>query len=781
MSAEESGQYLNVGSRLIRRDAAERLTGHTAYTEDIRLPGMLYGVLVQSPVAAGRLRRIDVDRAAALDGVVKVLTAEDVTDRRYGNYVKDQPIFARDRVRFVGEPVALVAATSLAVARRAAGLVEVDIEATTPVVDLREALTSTEVLVHDRDTNVIEDVHISRGDVDAVFHTAHAVVHTEIESHRAHQAYLEPRAVTAAPAPGGFSLIMSTQQPFGVRAQLAELFDLPTGAIEVRVPAIGGGFGGKLHLLFAPQAAAMTLATGRPVQIVCSRAEDMATGNPRENSIVRMSSAVDESGRILARRCDVVLDAGAYAMDTPVLTSMAAFYATGPYRIDTLDIRGRAVYTNTCPTGSFRGPSGPQMVYAAEAQIEDIAQQLGLDPAEVRRRNFIGEGDRGPTGELITLRGTTEECMRVVESRLQRWRQADVAPGDHRRRGYGLACAWWSTLGTPSAATVELHEDGTATLSSGGTEIGTGAISTALPSMVAEELGLRPDRVILKSGGTRDSPYDSGSRGSRTMFATGNATVLAARAVAEQIRNEASRLLEVDPADLVLREGRVEVKGAPETGMTIAEVSASAHLHSGPVVATGRYRAELAPVEGSDLQGARFLRLGEPTFHCHGVEIALDEETGRVDVLNFVAVHDVGRVVNPVGARGQVEGGVVQGIGYALTENLRTNDAGVIVNGNLHDYRLPTIADVPPNIETVFIETNHSHTGPFGAKGLGEPPVILPAAAIGSALRDLLGVQPYHLPLDADRVVLTMAERGSRPAPGSPPSTARPPKPEVGG
>lgn len=781
MSAEESDQYLNVGTRLIRRDAAERLTGHTAYTEDIRLPGMLYGVLVQSPVAAGRLRRIDVDRAAALDGVVKVLTAEDVTDRRYGNYVKDQPIFARDRVRFVGEPVALVAATSLAVARRAAGLVEVDIEATTPVVDLREALTSTEVLVHDRDTNVIEDVHISRGDVDAVFHTAHAVVHTEIESHRAHQAYLEPRAVTAAPAPGGFSLIMSTQQPFGVRAQLAELFDLPTGAIEVRVPAIGGGFGGKLHLLFAPQAAAMTLATGRPVQIVCSRAEDMATGNPRENSIVRMSSAVDESGRILARRCDVVLDAGAYAMDTPVLTSMAAFYATGPYRIDTLDIRGRAVYTNTCPTGSFRGPSGPQMVYAAEAQIEDIAQQLGLDPAEVRRRNFIGEGDRGPTGELITLRGTTEECMRVVESRLQRWRQADVAPGDHRRRGYGLACAWWSTLGTPSAATVELHEDGTATLSSGGTEIGTGAISTALPSMVAEELGLRPDRVILKSGGTREAPYDSGSRGSRTMFATGNATVLAARAVAEQIRNEASRLLEVDPADLVLREGRVEVKGAPETGMTIAEVSASAHLHSGPVVATGRYRAELAPVEGSDLQGARFLRLGEPTFHCHGVEIALDEETGRVDVLNFVAVHDVGRVVNPVGARGQVEGGVVQGIGYALTENLRTNDAGVIVNGNLHDYRLPTIADVPPNIETVFIETNHSHTGPFGAKGLGEPPVILPAAAIGSALRDLLGVQPYHLPLDADRVVLTMAERGSRPAPGSPPSTARPPKPEVGG
>lgn len=763
MSAEESGRYRNVGTQLTRRDAYERLTGRALYTEDVRLPGMLYGVVVPSPVAAGRLRVINIEKAMELDGVVKVLTADDVTDRCYGNYVKDQPIFARDHVRFVGEPVAMVAATSLAVARRAARMVDVDIELTTPVISVRDALTASSALVHGGDTNVLEDVRIARGDADEIFSSAHAVVRTEIKSHRVHQAYLEPRAVTAAPAHGGFSLIMSTQQPFGVRAQLAELFDIPTGNIEVQVPAVGGGFGGKLHLLFAPQVVAMTLATGRPVQLVCSRAEDMVTGNPRENSIVTMESAVDESGRILARRCDVVLDAGAYAMDTPILTSMAAFYSTGPYRIDALDIRGRAVYTNTCPTGSFRGPSGPQMVYATEAQIEDIAERLGMDPAEVRRRNFIGEGDRGPTGELITLQGTTDECMRVVEDRLAEWRQAAGASRDPRRRGYGLACAWWSTLGTPSAATVEVHEDGTATLSSGGTEIGTGAISTALPTMVAEELGLPPDRVILKSGSTRDAPYDSGSRGSRTMFATGNATVLAARAAAKQIKDEASRLLEVDPADLVLRNGRVEVQGTPGSGMSLAQVAASAHLHSGPVVATGRYRAELAPVEGADLQGARFLRLGEPTFHCHGVELALDEETGRIDVLNYIAVHDVGRVVNPVGARGQVEGGVVQGIGYALTEHLKTNDSGVILNGNFHDYRLPTIADVPCNIETVFIETNHSKGGPFGAKGLGEPPVILPAAAVGSAVRDLIGAQPYELPLDADRIIATISDREARP------------------
>ena len=761
MTAAQAGRYQNVGTRLVRRDAQDRLTGKTKFTEDIPIPGMLHCVLVQSPVAAGEILSIDHQAASVMEGVVKVITAEDVTDRRYGNYVKDQPIFASTHVRFVGEPVAMVAASTRAIARRAARAVVVDIKPTASVVDPREALTADATLVHDPEVNVLEDVRITRGDVDAIFETAYAVVDTEIESHRAHQAYLEPRAVTAIPTQGGgLKLLMSTQQPFGVRAQLAELFDIPTGSIEVEVPAVGGGFGGKLHLLFAPQTAAMALITGRAVQLVCARSDDMATGNPRENSIVRISSAVDADGRILARRCDVVLDAGAYAMDTPILTSMATFYATGPYRIDALALRGRAVYTNTCPTGSFRGPSGPQMVFAVETHIADIAERLGLDPADVRRRNFIAQGDRGPTGELISVRGTTEECMDIVQERLAEWRVESVDPLDQRTRGYGLACAWWSTLGTPSAATVELHEDGTATLASGGTEIGTGAISTALPAIVADELGLPVSRVMLKSDSTRTSPYDSGSRGSRTMFANGNATLMAAQAVAEQIKREASRLLEVDPSDLVLREGQVRVIGAPETALTLASVAASAHANSGPVVATGRYRADLAPVEGTELHGARFLRLGEPTFHCHGVEIAIDELTGRVDVLRYIAVHDVGTILNPAGARSQVEGGVVQGIGYALTEVLKTNDAGVIVNNNFHDYRIPTIADAPLSIETVFLETNPAESGPLGAKGLGEPPVILPPAAIGSAMRDALGVQPTSLLMDADWVVAAQAEDG---------------------
>jgi CO/xanthine dehydrogenase Mo-binding subunit len=747
-----------IGSRMIRRDARVRATGAARYTEDYTVPDMLYAVLVGSPIASGRIVHVDIKAAQQSADVVRVLTAADVPDRRYGNYRRDQPILAKDVVRFVGEPVAMVAATNLAAAHRAARKIQAHVEPVSPVLDLAEAAQATSTTVHDADTNTIERVIIRRGDVETVFREARLVVTTRIETQRAHQAALEPRAVLVEPKDAGLSVVMSTQQPFGVRGALAELFAIPVGCVEVRVPAIGGGFGGKLHLGFAPQAAAMALATGRPVRLVCTRSEEMETGSPRENAIIELSSAVAEDGKIRGRRCDILLDAGAYALDTPILASMAAFYATGPYEIEALHLTSRAIYTNTCPTGSFRGPTGPQMVYAVEAHLDEIAATLGIDRVAVRRRNFIKCGQRGPTGELIIGEPGAEKCLDVVLQRLEAFRaDGRVTAPDSRRRGYGFACAWWSTLGTASAATVQVHEDGTATVSSGGTEIGTGAISTGVPAIVAETLGLTLEDVILVSGSTRDAPFDSGSRGSRTQYAAGNAALLAALEVARQLKEEAAQLLEVAPADLVLRAGQLQVIGSPSTALPIAQVVGSALARTGPIVGGGRYRAALVPLTGSELEGARFSRLGEPTFHCHGVEIALDEETGQIEVLRYVAAHDVGRILNPVGARGQVEGGVVQGIGYALFENLQTDSTGRIRNADFVDYRLPTIADIPQSIETIFIETNEAAQGPFGAKGLGEPPVILAAAAIGSAVRDILGRQPMRLPLDAASIAAFMS------------------------
>jgi CO/xanthine dehydrogenase Mo-binding subunit len=580
-----------------------------------------------------------------------------------------------------------------------------------------------------------------------------------------HQGYLEPRAVTAMPKGDGLSLIMSTQQPFGVRMVLSELFDLPIGKIEIQVPAVGGGFGGKLHVGYAPHASAMALATGRPVQLICERGEDMRNGSPRENSIVEMSSAVDSNGRLLARKCSILLDSGAYALDVQALNSMAAFFATGPYYIENLDLSSRAIYTNTCPTGSFRGPTGPQLVYAVEAHLDEIAKAMDLDPAEIRRRNFIQKGQRGPGGELMSD-VTVEQCMDRVLERLQAFRSENPPAEDNRRRGYGFACAWWSSLGTPSSAVVQVHDDGSATVSSGGTEIGTSVISTTLPAIVAEVLGIDPERVALNNGSTRDAPFESGSRGSRTLFSTGNATLRALEEVVGQIKGEASEMLGVPAESLVLRDGRVEGEGKSNASLPLADVVSSARLRSGPVVASARYREPLSAVEGSQLDNARVARLGEATFHCHGVEIALDDETGRIEVLRYVAVHDVGRILNPLAARGQVEGGVVQGIGYALYENLEVDANGTVRNDNFHDYRMPTIADAPESIETIFIETNLSATGPFGAKGIGEPPVIIPAAAIGSALRDILGRQPMRLPFDpgyiADFVVASSSQAASQ-------------------
>lgn len=748
-----------LGTKYHRRDAHERITGAIKYTEDFFLPDMAYAALVRSPVAAGSIRRIDLGAAKAVEGVVSILTAADVPARRYGNIHKDQPILAGASVCYVGEPIAIVTAATLAAARHAASLVKVDIEPAPFVTDPSVALDGAAPAVHDGIGNVLDTAIIRRGDVAGEFARAHKIVRTRIETHRAYQGYLEPRGVIAAPTAHGLSLIMSTQQPFGVRSALADLFDIPMSRIEIMVPAVGGGFGGKLHLGFAPHAMAAAIATQRPVQLICERGEDMRTANPRENSVVELVSAVDREGRLLARKSEVIMDSGAYALDIQFLNSMAAFYSTGPYYIENLELTSRAVYTNTPPTGSFRGPTGPQCVYAVEKHMDDIAEALGLDRFEVRRRNFISKGQRGPAGELMTSNVTIGECMDKVRAKLDEFRSNPVPGTEHRTRGYGLACAWWNTLGTPSSATVEVHEDGSATISSGGTEIGTSVISTTLPMLVSEMLGIAPEKVVLNNGSTRDAPFDSGSRGSRTLYSNGNATISALRQVSRQIKEEAAEILGVPAERLVLREGRVESIDNPNAFLSLAQVASSAKLRSGPVVASARYKEQYADVEGSELENVRFVRLGDPSFSCHGVEIALDEDTGRIEVLRYVAVQDIGRVLNPVAAVGQVEGGVVQGIGYSITENLELDAGGRVRNDNFHDYRIPTIADAPHAIETIFIEDNPATKGPFGAKGLGEPPTILPAAAIGSALRDLVGAQPSRLPFDAHSIAAFLKDR----------------------
>jgi CO/xanthine dehydrogenase Mo-binding subunit len=741
-----------IGGELSRADAAVKATGAARYTADLRPPGLLHAVAVRSPLASGRLIRVGTEAAARAAGVARALTAADLPDRRWGTVVHDQPVLARDVVRFAGEAVALVVAETREAAVRAAALVEVELEPLPAAVRLEDALAEGAPEVHAGRPNALPASSIRRGDVDAALAAAAHTVTTRIVSHRVHQGYIEPRAALAEPTgDGGLVVTMTSQAPFVVRQGLAELLGLPMSKVVVKVPHLGGGFGGKLHLGLAPLAAVACLATGRPVQAVSSRAEEMHAANPRENAVVELTSGVDADGRIVARRARVHLDAGAYAFDTPTIASIAAMLGTGPYDVEAVDLAAAAVYTHTCPTGSFRGPSGPQMVYASEAHVEAVAAAVGLPALELRRRNILRSGARGPSGEPLPDVGM-EDCLEAVAARVERWRAEGGAAAPGRRRGYGLACAWWLTSPSPSGATITMNEDGTAIVATGGTEIGTGAVSTGLAAVAADALGIPVEAVTIVSGSTADGPHDGGSKGSRTLYGTGNAVLQAAHDVVEQLKDEVAEQLEAAPGDLELADGRIGVRGSAAASVPVAEAVRGALNRTGPVVGSGRFKGPAIALRGSQLERLPFSAFNEPTFHCHGVELELDEETGTIEVLRYVAAHDVGRVVNPAGARGQVEGGVVQGLGYALSEVMAVDDAGLVRNANLVDYRLPTIADAPREIETVFVEDHPGPTGPYGAKGVGEAPVILPAAAVGAAVRDAVGAQPLELPLDPIRI-----------------------------
>lgn len=739
-------------SSMTRPDGQSKARGTARYTQDITRPGMLHGALVRSPHAAARMLSIDKTAALAMPGVAAVLIAEDLLDRCYGIITPDEPILARDAVRYVGEPVALVAAETHRAALAAADLVQVEWTSVPAAVTLEQALETGAPLVHGGDSNVASEGTIARGDVEAAFAAASVVIKTRIESQRAHQAFIEPRVSLAEVGDDGrLQVTTSSQSPYEVRKGLSDLFDLPISQIGVRVPTIGGGFGGKLHLGMAPYAAALCLATGRPVQVLCSREEEMQSPAPRENSVVEIESAVDREGRILGRRAVIHLDSGAYAYDTPAVNGIAALQACGPYDIPAVQARAATFYTNTPPTGSFRAPSGPQMAFANEAHIEEIAAQLGLDPIEVRRRNVVSDGSLGPSGQLLAHPGMST-CLERAAEVVEGWRAASTARTPGAIHGIGLACAWWGTYPGGSAATVTMTEDGGAIVQTGATEIGTGAVSTGLVALVADRLGLRFEDIRLDCANTDNAPWDFGSQGSRTLHSAGGAVLRAADRVREILAQHVAEELEAAPEDLVFADGRIEVAGAPGSGMTMAEAVATAFAVTGPVAATGCFQAQPPPAQPGCVQNLIGESFNEPTYHAHAAEVEIHPATGHLRVLRYLAVHDIGPALHPQGVRGQIEGGVVQGLGYALFEEMQIDTAGRTRNASFVDYRLPTFADIPEELEIVIVSDHPGSWGPEGVKGIGEAPVILPASAVGAAVRDALGALPLSLPMTADRI-----------------------------
>lgn len=749
-----------VGQRTRRLDADGKVTGRARYASDYRPAGMLYGKIVRGDRPAARIVSIDTSAAEELPGVWAILSGEG-SWRPFGEVVKDQLIFAVERVRSAGEPIAAIAAETPEIAELAAQLVEVEYEDLPSVFDPLEALEPGAPLVHDdvtrlpgppdliREGNICAKVTLERGNAGAALASAFQVVEGTYSSHSVHQSPMETRAAVAELDGNGRLVVhSSTQHPFGVRAQIVEALGIGHGDVRVVAETVGGGFGSKLEAAVEVYAALLTRETGKPVRMVNTREEDFISGAPRHPMIVELQSAVDREGRIVARKGRIIMDSGAYASGSPLLVAAAALLASGPYDIEHLEIEALAVYTHNPPFGAYRGPTGPQMVFAVESHTDEIARELSIDPLSLRLLNVFKEGSLGPSGQVLSNVGMVDALTRAAEAIGYAERSQPVEP--NHRRGKGLACAWWLTTAGSSGCTVQMNEDGTAMVHTGATEIGTGSVMAGVAQVVAEELGIPIEQVKLKWGDTDGTPMDAGAQGSRTMYNMGNAAMNAAQDAKKQLMEKAADMLEASEADLEVVEGRVSVRGVPDRSITYSEIMAWQMWATTPVIGHGTFLTGFPDSDAATtMNGALLPAFNAPSYHCHAAEVDVDLETGIVRVLDYVAVQDVGFAINPTYVEGQMQGGAVQGIGWSLTEELHIED-GIIQNPNFALYKLPTTLEVPP-IRTEILEFA-SADGPYGAKGAGEPPVIVPPGAIANAIADAIGVQLHQAPFTPERV-----------------------------
>ena len=759
-----------VGASIARRDGPAKVRGEVIYAYDYEEAGTIHGALKRSPVAAGKIVRLDISKAAAMPGVRAVLTAADVPHTLAGWSIRDTPLFARDVVRYIGEPVAAVAADTLSQARAAVVAVELEIEEYAPLVDMRDAIALGARPIHPdwqsyvpaagpdfpRGGNIACECASSLDvDVEPVFADAHLVVEDEFVSQRQYQAYLEPKAAVGIYRDGRYIVHTGHQFPFNLRARMAQFFDVLPSTVRVIGHPIGGGFGGKLDYSVEPFAAALSKAAGgRPVRLANNRVEDLITANSREDTIVKIRSALDADGNILARDVEAYLDNGAYTGEMAYLAPFPFHTGAINYRVGAFRAVGRLVFTNTPPTGAMRGVSGVPMYAALENHMDHIARELGVDRRAYRLRHLFEEGDSLPNGQVLDDAGIFREAFDTLET-IAPWQQ--VTKKTEPLEGVGIAAAVWLVNPLPGAATVKIEEDGTASVITGATENGSGSLATGLPQIVSEVLTIPPEYVRISDPDTDLTGWDGGSQGGRTTQVAGNAARLAAEEVRTKLIETAAQLLQAEPDTLGLADGAVRVAAKPDVRMSLAEVATAALFGGGPIQGTGRSLIPPVPYNPSCASGLLFPFFASPSYHVHLAKVAIDPVTGNVSVLRYVVCQEIGRAINPKSVEGQIQGAVAQGIGYALYESMRFAESGGIIENTLQTYRLPLITDIP-RVEYVTME-HASKDGPFGAKGAGEAAILLPPAAIASAVSDALGTPIRKIPITPEDVLAALEER----------------------
>jgi CO/xanthine dehydrogenase Mo-binding subunit len=736
----------------IRPDGKEKVTGSGRYTADLTPAGVVHAKFRYADHPHARISKIDTSRARALPGVVAVVTQADLPDVRFGGFVQDRYLFAKDKVRFEGEIVAGVAALTEEIAAEAARLIEVHYEPLPVVTDFEAAMQPGAPLVHEdwasyeRDENMVSNGNtiayhtVVKGDADAAMALAEVVVKGRYVSDASQGVPIEPRAVVAEWHGDEVTIWSSTQVPYAARSGVAQTLQVPETNVRVIVPLLGGGFGAKCDLHFEGQVAAIARAAGRPVKLVFSREEEFrAIAQRREGIVMDFETGLNRDGRLLARKARLVLDKGAYCGEGGFLGQMAAMHACGPYVIDNIKVESYLNYTNQQPSGSVRAPTAPQVCWGLEQHMDEVAAEIGMDPVELRRRTLIEEGAEGPTRQVFERVGVKETLEKAVEM----IGYGRALPEDE---AIGVAVGWWPCMPAPSGAYIQLNADGSATIVTGAQENGSGAVM-AMPVLVSQELGIRPENVSLVYQDTGVAPWDMGSCGSQTTFNSGRAVLAAAGEVRDQLLDTASDKLEADRGDLELAEGVARVKGSSERSVSIAElVGEMGTVH-------GKGSGVVPDVPTGDTGGC-VGRLGNETFLApqlitQAAHVKVDRETGVVRVLRIAAAHDSGRILNKPGADGQVYGGVVMGVGLALSEGTMLDEQGRQRNPHLLDYKLVTAADAP-KIDVEWIE--YDSVGPRGSKGVGEPPQVPTAAAIANAISNVLGSRVRRLPMTPERV-----------------------------
>jgi len=753
-----------IGTRQEFIDAKEKVTGKAKYLDDMVLPGMLYAKILRSPHPHAKILKIDVTEAEALPGVRAVITAKDCPPNKFGMEIPDANILAIDKVRYVGDEVAAVAADTEEIAEEAIKLIKVEYELLPVVDDPEKAMKDDSVLVHENaKNNIAKEYHISRGNVEEDFSKCDYIFEDEFSTHRVSGCYMEPfGAIAKWEENGRLTIWTGLQSVFQGRNEIAKALGIDPTMITVKAPFIGGGFGAKIWIRnFHPIVAVLAKKANAPVKYIMTREEEMLTTRPRVAPKIKLKLGMMKDGTLVCKQATIIADNGAYSWAAPKILLNMSMRTDCLYRFKSTKTDAYLVYTNLVPTSGFRGYGNSQMHFALESFIDSCCRKVGLDPVEVKIKNAVRKGDLTLHGWKIKSCGL-RECLDKANKYIQQNRLPKEDKNGRIKRGIGVACMTHVSGNRSgdkfdgSCAMIRIHEDGKVFVFSGEADMGQGA-KTVFAQIAAEVLGVSISDITVMPLDTDVSPFALGSYSSRVTTVGGKAVYLAAQKVKEQIIEFASKILGKPKEKLIIENGSIIFVDDKNINISLRKLC-NLGIRTREAITFTAYITYDPPTEGAD-ENFYGDYSSAYTYGAHGVEVEVDTVTGQVKVLRVVAVHDVGKVINKNGVVGQINGGVAQGIGWALYENM-VFDNGKPLTNSLKNYILMTIKDMP-EIESVMVETNDP-IGPFGAKGVGEPTLIPTAPAIANAIEDAVGIRIKDLPITSEKVFWALNEKGDK-------------------